>query len=255
MADFLGGIGSLFTGSGMQEAELARQAELNKAYEQYGQLAGQGREALTSNYTSALQPWTGLQGYGTGGTQAYAAATGALGPEAMEGAFANFRTSPGYRFMVDEALNAVQRGGAAQGTATGNVLQAMGDRAAGLAGQEWGNYVNRLAPWLGYGQNIAGGLSNIYTGLGQGLAGSFGQQGAQRMNLGQQLGQSAYNYEFAPTVAAQNTLKLGLDAAKAAASIAAGMPPMMGGGGSFGDGASGYFGGSPETNPNLRPYA
>jgi hypothetical protein len=52
---------------------------------------------------------------------------------------------PGYQFVRQQALDAIQRGAAAQGSGvSGNVLYNMGNYASGLASTEFGNMFNRL---------------------------------------------------------------------------------------------------------------
>ncbi len=81
-----------------------------------------------------------------------------------------FQTDPGYEFARDEALRATDRSVGTGGFQnSGNILTALEDRASGLAQQQYGNYVNRLAPFLQYAQGTAGQLGSAYAGQGTAL--------------------------------------------------------------------------------------
>lgn len=220
------GIFDLFSSKPAEEAAAAKEAAARAGYAQYGDLAGQGRNALTTNYTAALQPYQQLYDTARGGTNAYADATGASGPEGLARARANFQSSPGFDFQLDTGIDALARAGVARGQATGNTLQDAQKFGSGLASQEWGNYINRLQPFLGAGQNAASGIGNTYTGLGQGLAGSYGQQGQAAIGTQNAIGQAQSDAALAPYNASANLWNFGLNAAKTAASFIPGAPKL-----------------------------
>ena len=79
-----------------------------------------------------------------------------------------FQQSPGYQFTYDEAMRGVMQNQAARGlVGSGSTLRALQDRGAGLASQEYGNYMNRLAALSGLGQTAAGqGAGMMQQGIG-----------------------------------------------------------------------------------------
>ena len=89
----------------------------------------------------------------------------------------DWRTDPGYKFRMDEAMRETERAGASRGfNRSGNVMAALNDRAQGVASEEYGNIINRLTGLAGATpQNaIAGGqvygnmMGNVYSAqLGQ----------------------------------------------------------------------------------------
>lgn len=91
-------------------------------------------------------------------------------PEEMRAAF---RESPGYGFRRDEGLSAVEASAAARGGLySGAAMQALQERADGLASQEWNrwlaredrereNYLTRLEGGIARGQNAASGSATI----------------------------------------------------------------------------------------------
>jgi hypothetical protein len=135
-----------------------------------------------------------------------------------------------------------------------------------LAQQDWGNYVARLQPFMGASQNAAAGEAGIYTGMGNQLNQSFGNQGTLGYQTQTGIGNASADASNA-TGAAQaqaaldrnrasgqlwnafgNLASLGVGAA------GAGLIPGIGMGvGGSAPGAPGYYGGSPGTNPLLRP--
>ncbi len=135
----------------------------------------QGRQAITTGYGQAQDIFNPINATAQGGANAYADITGAAGQAGQDRARALFETDPGYQFARDEALRATER---TQGTGgfqgSGNVLAALEDRASGLAQQQYGNYVNRLAPFLGY--SLGAGASQAYTGEANALNTALGNQ-------------------------------------------------------------------------------
>jgi hypothetical protein len=209
MADFLSALGGLFTGSGMQDAEAQRQAQLNQAYGQYSDAAGLARNALQNNYTAALAPYSGMQATGTAGTQAYANATGANGIQGLNDARANFNAM--VQPDINAGIDALIRAGNAKGVATGNTLTDATKYATNEMFNRYQNYAQNLSPFLNYQQTAAAGQGGLYSNLANQLAGNYTALGGQAMNLGTQLGQSQYNSAMAPTLGAANLVNLGLN--------------------------------------------
>src|SRR5215831_12898718 len=161
-----------------QDAASAKIAGLQSAYSGATPLYEQGRTDISSGYGQAQNIFNPVAATGLQGAQTYADVTGAAGPEGQARARALFQTDPGYQFAMDQALQATQR---AQGTGgwqgSGNVLTALQDRASGLAQQQYGNWVQRLAPFLPYSLGGAAGAASQYTGEGTALAKSLQDQG------------------------------------------------------------------------------
>lgn len=95
--------------------------------------------------------------------------------------YSAFYNSPDYKFALDQGNQSLQRAAAAGGRlASGNTLAAAQQYGQGLATQNYGNYVNRLAGIAGIGQSAtnATGAAGITTG--QGVADSLVGAGAAR---------------------------------------------------------------------------
>jgi hypothetical protein len=154
-------------------------------------------------------PLTALgQKYGAGSTL-YQDALGINGPEGVARAKAAFTTGPGYDFQVNEATDAAARNAAKLGLAgSGNALDAIRSRAQGIAGQEYGSYLDRLGGFVNpelqatqgaaqgaglsanlYGQEAqlypqqAGAQANLLTNLGQSRAGLAGTVAGEQASL------------------------------------------------------------------------
>src|SRR5215471_8651401 len=118
---FLDNLLAPFSTSSADKASADRIAAAQQGYGQYADLANQARGALTTNYTSALNPWQSLwTGGAQGGAQAYADATGANGIAGLDRARAQFQASPGFDFQLNTGLDALNRASVARGGATGN---------------------------------------------------------------------------------------------------------------------------------------
>jgi len=115
----------------------------------------------------------------------YGDALGINGAQGNSNATAAFQAGPGYQWSVDQATQAALRAGSAQGMlGSGNTTAAITDRASGLAGQEYGGWLDRLGGLGAQGIGMAGQQAGIQTGVGQ-----AGQ------NYRGQLGQIAWNTE------------------------------------------------------------
>jgi hypothetical protein len=213
------GLFDVFSSGPAEEAAAAKKAALERGYQQYTDLANQGRGAINTNYTAALQPYQQLQQTGMPGYQLYGDVTGAGGAAGQDRARALFQTDPGYQFARDEALDAATRTSVARGGAEGNNIRGNMDLASNIASKGYGDWVSRLAPWLGQGQQTAAGMAGINTGLGNQLAGSYGQQGQAALGTQQGIGEADYAAEMAPYNASANMWGLGLNALKGVAGL------------------------------------
>jgi len=213
------GLFDVFSSEPAEAAAAAKKAALERGYQQYSDLAGQGREAIGTNYAAALQPYQALQPTAQAGYGLYGDVTGAGGAAGQDRARALFQTDPGYEFTRDQGLDAINRAGVARGGAVGNTMADAGKYATGLASQQYGDWVSRLAPWLGQGQQTAAGIAGINTGQGNALAGSYGQQGGAALGTQQGIGEADYAAAMAPYNASANMWGLGLNALKGVAGL------------------------------------
>jgi hypothetical protein len=216
MASFWDSITAPFTGAPIEDAAAAQAARIAQGKRELESSYAAGRGELTNYYTQALQPYLQLQGQGAGGYDAYADATGANGPEGLARARANFSAmvQPDINMGVDAATRALSARGVAAGNIGADVSKMVGNELFG----RYGDYVSRLAPWLGQGLNIAQGIGNIFTGLGSGLSGSYQGQGQQQLAALTGIGSAEAQGAMAPMVAGGNIWNLGLNLGKMAAS-------------------------------------
>jgi hypothetical protein len=174
----MGFFSDLFGTSGAAtDAANAKISGLQQAQKYADPLLQQGQQAITSGYGQAQNLFAPLVAGSQAGAGAYGDITGANGPEGYARALQSFQTSPGYDFTKNAALQATQRiGGTGGNQNSGGVQMALQDRAAQLANTEFGNYVSRLQPYLGY--NLAGtaGAAGQYSGEGTALNTALGNQ-------------------------------------------------------------------------------
>ena len=121
---------------------------------------------------------------GANALDAYADSLGLNGTEGNAAAVERFQTSPGYDFVLDQGVGAIDRSAAARGGlysgATGKALSEFG---AGLANQEWNNYLSRLGGLAGSGQQAAGALSDLAYNTGAMSANTILGTAANKSNL------------------------------------------------------------------------
>lgn len=139
---------------------------------------GRGADALTSNYYAGISPF--LQNYATAqrGSGVLADALGLNGPQGNQRAIDAFKANPSYQFGLQQGEDAIAAQAQKAGMgASGNALNAADQFAQNYANQNWGNYLDRLTPYLNLLTPSAGGVQSGFTGLGQGL-------NTNAMNLG-----------------------------------------------------------------------
>ncbi len=157
------------TGGDASKAAAAKVQGLQNAQNYAEPLYQQGRTDINTGYGQAANLFAPAVATGQGGASAYADITGAAGQAGQDRARALFQTDPGYQFARDEALQATQRLNTGGFQGSGNVAAALEDRASGLAQQQYGNYVNRLAPFLGYDLGATTGAAGVATGQANAL--------------------------------------------------------------------------------------
>ncbi len=209
------GLFDVFSSGPAENAAAAKKAALERGYQQYTDLANQGRGAIDTNSAAAVAPSTGLQPTANAGYQLYGDVTGAGGAAGQDRARALFQTDPGYQFSRDEALNAATRASVARGGAEGNNIYGNMDLASNMASKQYGDWVSRIAPWLGQGQQTAAGIAGVRQGQGNATAASYGQQGQAAMGTQAGVGEADYAAAMAPYTASANLWNFGLNAGKA----------------------------------------
>lgn len=207
--------------------------------------------AINTGYGAAQDIFQPNYAIGTGGTQAYADITGAAGQPGQDRARALFQTDPGYQFARDEALKATER---TQGTGgfqgSGNVLTALQDRASGLAQQQYGNYVSRLAPFLPYSLGAAGQLGGAFTGQGTALSANDISQGQLGYGTQAGIGSAEAAGTLGAAQARSNEIGSAIGLGTKLLGFAAGGPA----GAALGGGLGSLFGGGGNAVSNSDPY-
>lgn len=217
------GLFDLFSNDTAEEAARQRNAGLQQGYDALSSSYGQGRDALTTNFGNASNLYSGLINSTGAGAKAYGDASGANGAAGLQAATDNFKNSGqygAYGFSLDQGLQALNRTHAAAGNLnSGNADADTLKYATGLAGQQYGNYLQGLSPYLGANSGAVAGAAGVDTGLGSGLNASYqGQGGAANANY---TGQGASN-----AAATMNNYNVGsnvLGAVTSAGKLAAGL--------------------------------
>jgi len=115
---------------------------------QLDQIQGQNTgiiDQFEQKYGGTFDPMTARS---TAGANLYADANGINGAEGNARAVNAFQTGPGYQFALDQGMQALTRGASAGGMlASGNTLMAANQFGQGLANQEYGGWLGRLAPY------------------------------------------------------------------------------------------------------------
>jgi hypothetical protein len=197
------------------------------------------------------QAQRGFRPYSKAGRRAnrfYADALGLGGQEGIDKSRERFEESPGYDFMMEAGLDALDRRAASRGMLdSGNTSADTIKFAEGTADQEWGDYLDRLDAEAARGMQAQGARAGIRTGLADRLS-------TNAMDTYRGIGDAYRDYEYSKDASGANIL------GAVTGGISA-LTGMMGGGGGgglasmFGGGSSGGGGAAPMAAPAASPYS
>jgi len=200
-------------GSGDQSQAAADQIRsLQQALATLQGYYGQAQDALTQNYTAGLQPF--LQNYAQAGqgTTQLGNVLGLNGPNGSQQALETFENTPGYQFTVQQGDNAINANAGASGTLnSGNTLKALSDYNRNAAQTGYNNYVSQLQPYLGYSSQSAGGIGNLYAGLGNQLGNLLQSEGNAAYGGISSMGNAQANAALSGLNGSANSLNFGMN--------------------------------------------
>jgi hypothetical protein len=133
---------------------------------------GQAVPFLQQQYGAALPYMANVYNVGAAGTGQLEKLLGiGGGPSSAATMQQTLAGMPGYQFTRNQGIGAINAANAASGaTGSGTADKALADYVTGLANQNYSSYVNQLAPFLNTMTQGAGGVSNLFTGLGSGVS-------------------------------------------------------------------------------------
>jgi hypothetical protein len=214
------GLFDIFTTDNADAARDAQTAGLRAGYDKASTALGQGRDALTTNFTAGLLPFQ--QNYTTGqaGQDAYADATGANGAEGQARAKANFQNAPGYQGALDAASENVLRNHARTGDMRSGATNVdLSNVAQNLQNQQWQQYTSNLQPFLSSSASAAGGIGSLSSGLGTALNSNYGSLGELGYNTETGVGNANANAALAGNAASANGINAIMQGGQMAAQL------------------------------------
>ena len=226
------GLFDIFSNDNAEEAARAQTEGLVRGYGAASDLLGQGRDALTSNYTSGLSPFLQNYSQASGQTQqSYTALANALGLNGTAGsdaAKAQFTNAPGYQAALDAANENTLRNASRTGDLRSGATNIdLSNNAQNLQNQQWNNWTSQLMSLLSGGQgassSAASGIGSLYAGLGTGLNNSYGSQAELAWNKETGVGNANANAALAKNNASAN----GLNAIMQGAGMATQLLPFV----------------------------
>ncbi len=162
---------------------------------------------LTDAERAALNPTTPTPAAPAAG------ANGATTPADPANRYGAYFSSPGYQFLYDETMRASKAAGAARGSLySGAMLKELQNRAAGVASQDYGAYMTRLAEASRIGQAAASGTAANANNLGTSGATIIGNAAGDQANARLIAGSSQASSIIGANNAFQSTLGSGLSA-------------------------------------------
>lgn len=137
------------------------------------------KQAITTGQRQATQDVAPYANLGAPAAGALSDFAGLNGPDAAARAMSMYTTSPGYEFARTEGLRAVDDAAAGRGMLrSGATLKAEQAFGTGLASQDFGNYLNRLAGYSGQGLTAGANQAQTATSGATQLSSITGNQGA-----------------------------------------------------------------------------
>ena len=187
MAIFSALSGMIAQGGAQAGGNMAANAA-NRAAQMQQEEATRSRAALspwTSAGTGAIGKVTNLLGLGTLKTNGGNYNTYGLDPagakETQQQALADFETSPGYQFRMDEGMKALDRSAASRGLLRSGAQQkAINTFGQGIASEEYNNYMRNLLAVSGLGNQAASSANNTVGQLTSNAGNFIAQGGAAR---------------------------------------------------------------------------
>lgn len=235
----------LFSSKPAEEAAKAKAAGFTAGNAAATTALDAGQAGADALYGQAYAPYSSLIDSTGRGSVAYGDASGANGTEGYARAGEMFRATPGYQSGFDLLTDANDRRAASRGIlASGNTIADTAKLATTYADQNYGNYVNRLSPYLSANNSaISGGaaVKGSQAGADLGVAGQKAQYG---FNAATGVGNANADAALAPYSASQNFWGALMGVGKIAAAPFTGgaslLLPTGGGSSSTGDGS--WFG-------------
>lgn len=199
------GFFDLFNNDVAQQAANQQIAGINSGLTAATGNINQGIGALNTNYTNALQPFLTNFNTAQGGVTALGNVLGLNGASGTQSALTQLQSTPGYQFQQNAGDAAINAQAAATGmNGSGNQALALANYNQGLAGTTYNNYVSQLMPFLGASGSAAGGIGSTYTGLGNSLAGQYGNLANLNYTADTGIGNANANATLAQNQANQN---------------------------------------------------
>lgn len=195
----------LFSSKPAEEAAKAKAAGYTAGNTAATGALDQGQASADALYGQAYAPYTGLIDSTGRGAAAYGDASSANGMEGLDRAKALFTATPGYTSGFDLLTDANDRRAASRGIlASGNTIADTAKLATTYADQNYGNYVNRLSPYLSANNSAisgAAGVKGAQAGTDMAAAGQRAQYG---YNSATGVGNANADAALAPYSASQN---------------------------------------------------
>ena len=226
-----------------------------------------GNAAAHPNYANAIQRFAPWAAAGGNALSNYQDSLGVNGEAGFNRSVGTFRESPGYRYQVDQASDAVARRASALGAlGSGNTMAAIADRSRNMADAEFGKYQDRLSglstqglaasgqmagleqAWGNLAQQLGRDQAGIYTGTGAQEAGIYGNAANQGLQNLAQMSQTKIGAGSGAMMAGQNAAQNRMNFGMQLGSLGVGLLGNAFGGG-FGSLGSMFGGGAAAANP------
>jgi len=197
-------LGDLFSDSNEKQAANTVDKGYKKGFKQATKQLNKGFKGLKTDYAKAMDSIaTGADtslGYyqpyadqAQAGSALYSDALGVNGAGGNARAVDAFQVGPGYDFAMNQGLDALDRRAASRGMlASGNNSIDTINYSQGVANQEYGNWLNRLAGQQELGVGIAGAQAGITTGAATQNAAIRTGLGDVKMGLGERKADLGY---------------------------------------------------------------
>lgn len=217
------GLFDVFSSKPAENAAAARAAGYTNANTTANNAIDTGLTSANSYYDRAYAPFATLFQNNLQGANAYGDASGANGPEGYARAAASFKAMPGFTEGLNLALDQNDRRAASRGLlANGNTIADTAKLTSDYTMKNYGDFVSRLAPYLGGAQGAAAGGAGVLTGQAGVNYGAGAAKASNNYNANVGIGGANADAAMAPYGASANMWNALMGAGNLAAKFAGG---------------------------------
>jgi len=174
---FLSGLLGLDAGKATMAASQGNKKEYQRYRDIGNTIINDGQNESVGALNNAINAYSPYAQTGQAANSMYGNALGLNGADGNAAATGAFQAGPGYDFALKQGEQSALRGASAAGMLnSGNTLTALNQYGQGVANQEYGSWLDRLAGQSAQGLQAAGGQAQGYNNISNAYQNSIGRR-------------------------------------------------------------------------------